>query len=28
VLEGVSHWIPETAAGRLSKVLLGHLEAT
>jgi pimeloyl-ACP methyl ester carboxylesterase len=28
VLEGVSHWIPETAATRLSELLRRHLEAT
>lgn len=27
VLEGVSHWIPETAPGELSRLLLGHLAA-
>jgi pimeloyl-ACP methyl ester carboxylesterase len=28
VLEGVSHWIPETAPARLSELLLHHLAAT
>jgi pimeloyl-ACP methyl ester carboxylesterase len=28
VLEGVSHWIPETAPARLSELLLGHLAGT
>ena len=27
VLEGVGHWIPETAAERFSAELLGHLAA-
>jgi pimeloyl-ACP methyl ester carboxylesterase len=28
VLEGVSHWIPEMAPGKLSSLLIGHLAAT
>ena len=28
VLEGVSHWIPETAPERLSELLLRHLAST
>jgi pimeloyl-ACP methyl ester carboxylesterase len=28
VLEGVSHWIPETAPRRLNELLLGHLSRT
>jgi pimeloyl-ACP methyl ester carboxylesterase len=27
VLEGVSHWIPETAPDALNRLLLGHLAA-
>lgn len=28
VLDGVSHWIPETAPGELNRLLLEHLQAT